>query len=56
MASELKGKKNIRVLSLGTGEKVFKPFDVLNMNRIDFMTKTDEFMMNMDTYTADFWL
>ena len=26
------------------------------MNRIDFMTKTDEFMMNMDTYTADFWL
>ena len=26
------------------------------MTRIDFMTKTDEFMMNMDTYTAHYWL
>jgi patatin-like phospholipase/acyl hydrolase len=56
MATKLEGHKNIRVLSLGTGEKKFNSFQAQSLTRIDYMTKTDEFMMNMDTYTAHYWL
>lgn len=49
-------RKNIRVLSIGTGEKPFATINAKTVSFLDFMTKTDEFMMNMDTYTADHWL
>ena len=44
------------MLSLGTGEKVFNGFDAASASRLDFMLKPDEFMMNIDTYTAHNWL
>lgn len=57
MASQFHEKKKVRVLSLGTGEKVFNGFeDAATLTRLDYMTRTDEFMMNIDTYTAHHWL
>jgi patatin-like phospholipase/acyl hydrolase len=56
MATKLNNKSKIRILSLGTGEKKFNRFAAQSLSRIDYMTKTDEFMMNMDTYTAHYWL
>ena len=35
---------------------MFTKFDTPNVSRLDFMTKTDEFLMNIDTYTAHNWL
>jgi len=46
-----------RILTLGTGEKPFNPVE--NKHDYDkkaFGTYKDEFMMNMDTYSADYYL
>ena len=56
MATNIYGKEKIRILSLGTGEKQFTPVDVSDFNVMTAMSKKDEFMMNMDTYTADWYL
>ena len=57
MAKHLLFHKKIRVLSLGTGEKFFDPKkDRTNFNKKDAIAIKDEFMMNMDTYTADNFL
>lgn len=51
----IKGKKNIRVLSLGTGEKPFKEFkNPLGITKATWFTKVTEFMMNMETYSSHF--
>lgn len=51
----LKGKENIRVLSLGTGEKPFKKFtDPLGITKLTWMKKLSEFMMNMETYSSHY--
>jgi len=51
----LKQKKNIRVLSLGTGEKPFKKFSKpLSINKATWLTKLSEFMMNMETYSSHY--
>jgi hypothetical protein len=44
------------VISLGTGENPFKEIDPNDVHRKDFMVKSGEFMMNMETYTSDFGL
>lgn len=57
IAKKFRHKKNIRVVSLGTGEKPFKPFDHPELlEKIDFMKMSGEFMMNMDTYTVEWYL
>jgi len=57
MSRVLKGKKKIRVLSLGTGEKPFKPVtDSKSFDIFDIVAKKDEFLMNMDVYTAHNWM
>jgi hypothetical protein len=56
MARDLYGYRKIRVLSLGTGQL---PFTKVNPNSFDIakaMSMKGEFMMNMDAYTADYWL
>lgn len=53
----LLGKKKIRLLSLGTGEKKFTRFNSADdFTKITYMTKMSEFMMNMDVYTAHYKL
>ena len=56
MARELHDKQKVRVLSLGTGEKPFVEVDPENFSFVTAMQKKDEFMMNMDTYTADWYM
>ena len=58
IASILNKKENIRILSLGTGEKSFKPITG-GMTKWDWISKfnaKDEFVMNMDVYTAHWYL
>lgn len=53
----LMGKQKIRVLSLGTGEKPFKPFaSADDFTKLTYMSKLSEFMMNMDVYTSHYKL
>lgn len=55
MARILKRKNNIRVLSLGTGEKPFTKFtDPANITKATWLTKLSEFMMNMETYASHY--
>jgi hypothetical protein len=54
MAKNLNSKKDIRLISLGTGEKEFKSIDPDSANVISFMSLSSEFMMNMDSYTAHY--
>mmetsp|Transcript_1320 Transcript_1320/g.1698 ORF Transcript_1320/g.1698 Transcript_1320/m.1698 type:complete len:135 (-) Transcript_1320:19-423(-) len=57
IATKLRGNTKIRVLSIGTGEKTFDPVEsVDSVTKLDFMSKMGEFMMNMDTYSADNYL
>jgi len=57
MARLLEGHDQIRVMSIGTGEKPFTPItSVKELDKKAYLTKLDEFMMNMDVYTADFYL
>ena len=53
LAKNYRGHDKIRVISLGTGEKPFKAVDPDDMNVVSYMSKSSEFMMNMDTYSAD---
>ena len=57
IASILKNQENVRILSIGTGEKPFKPVNK-GYTKYDWMTKfsPDEFTMNMDVYTAHNYL
>ena len=56
MAKNFHMKKHIRVVSLGTGEKAFETIDAKTVNFKKLLPKMGEFMMNMDTYTADNYL
>lgn len=50
-------KKKVRILSLGTGENPFTPVtDKYSYDKKAFLKYKAEFMMNMDTYSADFYL
>jgi len=51
----LKKKKKIRILSVGTGEKPFKKVES-SFDKTIFLSKLGEFMMNVDTYTAHWYL
>lgn len=54
-AKYLLGKKNIRIMSLGTGEKPFKKFsNPLKLGKASWAAKLSEFMMNMETYSSHF--
>jgi len=47
----------VRVLSIGTGEKPFKPVESANsFDILEIAAKKDEFLMNMDVYTAHHWM
>jgi len=46
-------KKNIRMLSLGTGVNPFTPYkNTTHFQKIDYLKKLLEFVTNMDDYTA----
>ena len=57
LAKIIKGKKKIRLLSLGTGEKKFSEIEKgTEFTKMKMLSKLGEFMMNMDTYSADLYL
>lgn len=57
LARGLRGENKIRILSLGTGEKTFFPIkEVDDYDKFTQLTKTGEVMMNMDSYTAHYYL
>ena len=57
MAHYLKGHQDIRIVSIGTGGKPFKGIESADeLGKAAYAKKLDEFMMNMDIYTADNWL
>lgn len=57
MCRVLKNKKKVRVLSIGTGEKPFTPIkDSDSFDLLSVFSKKDEFLMNMDVYTAHHWM
>jgi hypothetical protein len=56
MAHDLYGYKKLRVLSLGTGQMTFHKVDPETFNIAKAISMKSEFMMNMDAFSADFWL
>jgi patatin-like phospholipase/acyl hydrolase len=57
VAKLLNKKKNIRILSIGTGEKPFIPFtSAKQMGKMSWMKRVDEFMMNMDVHATEYYL
>ena len=52
ISKDLNQKENIRLVSIGTGEKTFTKVDPESMNNMRFVSKMGEFMMNMDSYAA----
>lgn len=56
MARDLYGVSKIRVLSLGTGQKAFNKVNAANFSPATKMEMNGEFMMNMDAFTADYYL
>lgn len=56
MARDLYGYRKIRILSLGTGELPFHKIDPLTFSIADALAMNGEFMMNMDTFAADYYL
>jgi len=56
MARDLYGYRKIRVLSLGTGQLPFTPVKADDFNIFTAIKMKGEFMMNMDAYSADYWL
>jgi len=56
IARNYHNKTKIRVVSLGTGEKTFKEIDPESANVATFVSKSGEFMMNMDSYAAHNYL
>jgi len=55
MATYLNGKKNIRLLSLGTGDTTFKKFGK-HMDKKELLIRSGEFMMSIDDYNAQGWI
>jgi len=56
MARDLYGYKKVRLLSLGTGEPPFKKVDPVSFNIAAALKLNGEFLMEMDTFTADQYL
>ena len=57
MAKILKRKKDIRVISLGTGEEPLTQYGSADeLNIFGFMRILNEFIIIIDTYTSDFYL
>lgn len=56
MARDLYGYRKIRLLSLGTGQLPFHKVDAEDFNIATAISMKGEFMMNMDAYSADYWL
>lgn len=56
MAKKVYNKNDIRIISLGTGEKSFSSFKADDFNLFSRLTQTDEFLMNIETYTSDWGL
>jgi len=57
IATLLNEKKKVRILSLGTGENPFKHVDSkYDFDKFSYLLYKNEFMMNMDTYSADYYL
>jgi hypothetical protein len=57
MAKNFYNAKDVRVLSLGTGEKPYTPIkDATKVTFFDYLKKLDEFITAIDIYTADYWL
>jgi len=57
LAKLLNRKENIRILSIGTGEKPFIPFtSAKQMGKLSWMKRVDEFMMNMDVHAVEYYL
>ena len=57
LAKNFRNQNKIRVVSIGTGEKTFSQFaDAESVNKISYLKKLNEFMMNIDTYTAHNYL
>ena len=56
LASKVYKKKNIRMISLGTGEKSFTNLKAEDWNWKNRLVQTDEFLMNIETYTSDWGL
>lgn len=54
IANKIYKKKDIRMVSLGTGESTFKPFDPDHFDRSTLYSSTNEFLMNIEVYTSDF--
>jgi hypothetical protein len=53
----LNKKEKIRILSIGTGEKPFIPFtSAKQMGKMSWIKRVDEFMMNMDVHSAEYYL
>lgn len=55
MATYLNHKKNVRILSLGTGSVPFDEFD-RDMDKKAFISRSGEFMMNIDDHGAQGWI
>ena len=59
LANVFHKKEKVRILSLGTGEKEFKPITGGSWTKFDWIknfNSKDEFVMNMDVYTAHWYL
>jgi len=57
IATLLNDKKKVRIMSLGTGENPFnKVTSKYDFDKTAYLAYKSEFMMNMDTYSADFYL
>lgn len=56
MARDLYDMKKIRVLSLGTGQKPFTKVHPASFSPATKLEMSGEFMMNMDAFTADYYL
>ena len=56
MARDLYGYRKIRMLSLGTGEIPFTKIDPKTFDVASALAMNGEFIFNMDTYAADYYL
>ena len=53
MADKFYKKDNIRMISLGTGEKPFEQYEASTFTKTKMLGALDELMMNIETYTSD---
>jgi hypothetical protein len=57
LATLMHKKKKVRILSLGTGEKPFNPItSKYGWDKKSYGLYKSEFMMNMDNYSAEYYL